>query len=331
MSVSPRRRFVLAATLLAATGLARGQTAGRVRRVGWLTAGSPVSHARALAAFRDGLKEHGWVEGRNVALELRWAEGRMERLPDLAAETVKSRPEVIVTAANVVALALHKVTTTIPIVMATGSDPVAAGLAKSLARPGGNVTGLTGFYESTPAKMLELVAGIVPREARVAVLMDSTSSFAAMGESVSRRLEQDAAAAGLRLAWIAADTTDALLQGIAELGKDRPAAMIILPSAQVFANVPRFVEQARPLRIPVVYPFEEMAEAGGLIAYAPDLLESYRRAARYVDLILKGAKPGELPMEQPTRLVLTVNARTAKAQGVALPPALLARADRIVE
>jgi putative ABC transport system substrate-binding protein len=331
MSASPRRRFVLAATLLAVTGLARGQTAERVRRVGWLTAGSPVSHARALASFREGLKEHGWVEGHNVALELRWAEGRMERLPDLAAETVKSKPEVIVTAANVVALALHKATTTIPIVMATGSDPVAAGLAKSLARPGGNVTGLTGFYESTPAKMLELVAGIVPRGARVAVLMDNTSGYAMLGESVSRRLEQDAVAAGLRLAWIAADTTDALLQGIAELGKDRPAAMIILPSAQVFANAPRFVEQARPLRIPVVYPFEEMAEAGGLIAYAPDLQESYRRAARYVDRILKGAKPGELPIEQPTRLALTINARTAKAQGIALPAGLLARADRIVE
>lgn len=326
-----RRVFVLLPFALAASTVLRAQGKERTRRVAWLTAGSPVSHARPLAAFRDGLKEFGWIEGRNLVLDLRWAEGRLERLADLAVETVRSRPDVILTAANAVTLAMRKATSTIPIVMATGSDPVASGLAASMAKPGGNVTGLTGFYESTPFKMLELVTGIVPRGARVAILIDRSFSVAVMRADLVRKLDGAAAAVELRLHWIEADTTEAMLRGIAELERDRPAALIILPGAQVFAIAPRLVERAQPLRIPVVYPFEEMVDAGGLLGYAPDLLESYRRAARYVDLILKGAQPGDLPIEQPTRLALTINARTAKAQGIVLPQALRARADRIVE
>ena len=332
MPVARRRRLIVsAAVLLAAHRGVRAQGAARVRKIGWLTAGSPTSHARPLAAFREGLKEHGWVEGRNVVIELRWAEGRLDRLPELAAETVRSKPDVILTAANAVTLAAQKATATIPIVMATGSDPIASGLAKSMARPGGNITGLTGFFETTPFKMLELVAGIVPRGSRVALLMDRSFSHAVMRAELRRKLDQSAAAAGLRLQWIEAATTDEMLQEVALLERDRPAALLVLPGAQVFSAATRLVERVQRLRVPVVYPFEEMVDAGGLMSYAPDVPESYRRAARYVDLILRGANPGDLPIEQPTRLALTINARTAKAQGIALPPALVARADRIVE
>jgi putative ABC transport system substrate-binding protein len=327
-----RRSFVVASAVSLAVPVAcHAQGAGRVRRIGWLTAGSPVSHARPLAAFREGLKERGWVEGRSVVLELRWAEGDLKRLPELAAETVKAKPDVIVTAANAVTLAMREATATIPIVMATGSDPVASGLAKSMARPGGNVTGLTGFYESTPYKMLELVTGIVPRNARVALLIDRSFSIAVMRDEMRRKLEQSAAVAALRLQWLEAATIEELLQAVAGLAQDRPAALLVLPGAQVFAAGQRIVERAQALRVPVVYPFEELVDAGGLMSYAPDLPDSYRRAARYVDLILKGANPAELPIEQPTRLALAINARTAKAQGVVLPQALLTRADRILE
>lgn len=327
-----RRAFLASIAMLGAwPAVSLAQGAQRVRRIGWLTMGSPVSHARVLAAFREGLKDLGWIEGRNVALELRWAEGRLERLPELAAETVQSKPDVIVTASNAVSIALRKATATIPIVMATGSDPVAAGLAGSLARPGGNVTGLTGFYESTPFKMLEVVADLVPRNGRVAVLVDGGSSAAVMRQEMRSKLLQSAAEAGLRLEWLDAATTEAMIETVAGLARDRPAALLVAPGPQVFAAGPRIVEAARPLRIPVVYPFEELVDAGGLMSYAPDLPDSYHRAARYVDLILKGAKPAELPIEQPTRLVLAINLATAKAQGIALPQSLLSRAARIVE
>ena len=331
MPVAQRRHLILsAAALLVAPGGVLAQGTERVRKIGWLTAGSPTSHARPLAAFREGLKEHGWAEGRNLVIELRWAEGKLDRLPELAAETVKAKPDVILTASNTVTLAARKATSTIPIVMATGSDPVADGLASSLARPGGNVTGLTGFYESTPYKMLELVAGLVPRNARVVALVDGRSSAALMRQEMRSKLEQSAVAVGLRLQWLDAATTEAMIEAVAGLARDRPAALLVLPGPQVFAAASRIVESARPLRIPVVYPFEELVDAGGLMSYAVDVPESYRRAARYVDLILKGANPAELPIEQPTRLALVINMATAKAQGIALPPSLLARADRRV-
>ncbi|MDH5285292.1 MAG: ABC transporter substrate-binding protein [Betaproteobacteria bacterium] len=203
--------------LLVASGSGCTQGVGRMRKIGWLTMGSSTSHACALAAFREGLAELGWIDGRNVVIELRWAEGRPERLPGLAAETVQSKPDVILTASNAVSIAMRKATATIPIVMATGSDPVAAGLADSLARPGGNVTGLTGFCESTPHKMLEIVAGLVPRDARVVALLDGSSSTAVWRQEMRSKLEQSAAAAGLRLQWPDAATTEAMIEVVAGL------------------------------------------------------------------------------------------------------------------
>jgi putative ABC transport system substrate-binding protein len=323
-----RRALFLAATGLLAP-LARAQTPVKVRRVGWLTAGSPKSHARLLESFRDGMRERGWVEGKNMTLELRWAEGKLERLPALAAELVRLKPEVIVTAANAVALALKKETSDIPIVMATGADPIASGLVASLAHPGGNVTGLTGFYEVTPVKMLELAAALVPRGARVSLLIDANSVFSHGDHRAA--VERTAETFGFRADYVVVGSDDEVMRAFTTLQKSRPATLVVPAGPMFFALGERMVKSASELRVPVICSFEEWVEAGALMSYAIELRESYRRAAAYVDRILKGAKPGELPIEQPTRLSLAVNLKTAKHLGITIPAAVLARADRVIQ
>ncbi len=323
-----RRTFLVLAALGTLSRLARAQT---VRRVGWLVGGSPKSHAKLLEAFRAGLKEHGWVEGKNLALELRWAEGDLGRLPVLAADLVGARPEVIVTAANVVHLAVKKETATIPIVMATGADPVGAGLVASLARPGTNVTGLSGFFEATPFKMLELAFALVPRGARIMVLLDGNFVTPQFRSRLREEFARTAQSAGLRVEFLEVVTATDVWRGLGDLEKNRPAALVVLPGSMIYAVSGALVKRAEPLRVPVIYPFEESVEAGGLMSYAAPLADSYRRAAYYVDRILKGAKPGDLPIEQPTRLALAVNLKTAKAQGIRIPQEVLLRADRVIE
>jgi putative tryptophan/tyrosine transport system substrate-binding protein len=323
-----RRAFLFATSGLLAP-FARAQTPTKLRRVGWLTGGSPQTHARLLEAFRAGMRELGWSEERNYTLELRWAEGKLERLPELAADLVRSKPDVIITAANVVHLAVRKETSTIPIVMATGADPIASGLVTNLARPGGNVTGLTGFFEATPVKMLELAAALVGRGARIVVLADLHSPFS-RGE-YRPEIERAAKAFGFRTEYAVAGTADELRHAIAELAKNRPAVLVLPAGAMFFAVRDDLVKRAGALKVPVIYPFEECVELGGLMSYAVSLPETYRRAAGYVDKILRGAKPGDLPIEQPTRLSLAVNLKTAKQLGITIPAAVLVRADRVIE
>jgi len=328
-----KRRSFLGTVLAVAAGteLARAQPGKPLRRIGWLTGGSPRSHARPLAAFRDGLRERGWLEGQNVALELLWAEGKLDRLPALAAELVRSKPDVILTAANVVHLAVKKETSTIPIVMATGADPVQAGLVASLARPGGNVTGLSGFFDATPLKMLELVLALVARGARVAVVLDANFNTAVFRGRLRDELRQAMQSAGVRKELFEVATVEDVERVLAALQRNPPSALIVLPGSMIFANAARVVRHATQLGVPAIYPFEEMADAGGLMSYSVNVSESYRRAASYVDRILRGAHPGELPIEQPTRLSLVVNLGTAKQLGLSLPASLVLRADRIIE
>ena len=326
-----RREFIAMIGGSLAAPLAYAQVPGQIRRIGWLTGGSPTSHARPLEAFLAGLKEHGWIEGQNISMELRWAEGKLDRLPSLAAELVRLRPEVIVTAANVVHLAVRKETSTIPIVMATGADPVEAGLAASFSRPGGNVTGLTGFYEATPFKMLELAASLVPRGARVSVLLDANFNTAAFRNQLREEFSRPEKAAGLRVEFAEVAAPEDVAAAFAAIGKTRPAALVVFPGSLIFALGRGLVIGADALKVPVIYPFEELVEAGGLMSYAAPLVESYRRAAYFVDRILKGAKPGDLPIERPTRLSLAINLKAAKAQGIRLPQEVLLRADRVIE
>lgn len=327
MSHIRRRQFLIAASAVIASPFAQPQE--KVRRIGCLFGGSPLTHSHALDAFRLGLAEHGWIEGRNVILELRWAEGRMDRVPSLAEELVRSNPDVIVTAANPVIAEVKKATQSIPIVMATGADPVEYGLVASLARPGGNLTGLTGFYESTPVKMLELASALVPRGAYIAALLEANTAFAR--KHYRNQLIDTAQALDLRVQILEISKPEDVERVLEALARHRPAALIVLPGPMVFALGSSLVNRAGSRSIPVIYPFEEMTEAGGLMSYASDLLDSYRRAARYVDRILRGANAGELPIEQPTRLRLAVNMRAARAQGIRIPQSILQRADRILE
>lgn len=322
-----RRQLVLAAVALAMAPSARPQE--RPRRIGCLFGGSSGTHNDALDAFRRGLAEHGWIEGRNVTIDLRFAEGRIERVPTLAAELVASRPDVILTAANPVTVEILKATRSIPIVMATGADPVEFGLVASLSRPGGNLTGLTGFYESTPIKMLELASALVPRGAQVAAIVEANTVVAR--ERYRKELADTAQKLGLRAQILEVARPDDLERTVDALARNRPDALIVMPGPMIFARGKDLVDRAAALSVPAVYPFEEMTEAGGLMSYAPDLMESYRRAARYVDRILRGANPGELPIEQPTKVRLAVNLRTARAQAIQVPQAILQRADRIIE
>ena len=264
-----------------------------------------------------------------MAIDVRWAEGRMERIPALAAELVASNPDVILTAANPVIAEVKKATRSIPIVMATGADPVESGFVASLASPGGNITGVTGFYESTPVKMLELASALVPRGARVAVMLERNTVFAR--ERYRNQLADTAQRLDLKTQILEVSKREDVERVFATQTSSGPAALIVLPGPMLFALGTDLVNRAGSLSIPVIYPFEEMTETGGLMSYAPDLLDSYRRAARYVDRILKGAKPGDLAIEQPTRLLLAINLRAAKAQGVKIPQSILRRADRIVE
>ena len=325
------RRKLLAglAVVLVLPRLAAAQATVNLRRIGWLTGGSPKSHGKLLEAFRDALREHGWVEGRNIELHLRWAEGDLARLRPLAEELARLKPDVVLTAAQPVNLAMKNATSTIPIVMATGADPVGGGLVASLARPGGNVTGLSGFYEVMPVKMIELAAAVVPQGKRIAVLVDAKSPFARGAYRLE--IERAVKTFGFQADYFEAGTPEELARALSDAGKLRPAIAVALPGSMFFALGERIVQGAAELKLPLIGPFEEWADAGALMSYAVSLVESYRRAASYVDKILRGAKPADLPIEQPTRLSLAVNLRTAKQLGIAIPPAVLARADQVIE
>ena len=324
-----RRDCLAALVALAAAPLARAQAPEKLRRIGWLSSGSPASHAGLLDGFREGLKEYGWVEGRNIALELRWAEGNLDRLPSLAAELVRLKPDLIVTAANPVHIVARKATSTIPIVMATGADPVSSGLAASFARPGGNVTGLSGFYDELPGKLLEFAAALMPRGARTTVLIDRSVPYL-QGEG-RKKLENMAKSFQLRAEYVEVAVPQDVWRVLAASGKARPAAFIMLSSPMLFALRDRIVREAAAVKVPVISVYDEMTDAGGLMSYAVDIRQSYRRAAYYVDRILRGAKPGDLPIEQPTRISLAFNLKTARSFGIAIPPTLLSRADRVIE
>lgn len=301
----------------------------KMRRIGWISGGAPNSHAKFLQAFRDGLREHGWLEGRNVMLELRWAEGEMDRLPALAVELVRMKPDVIVSAGNVVHLIVRKETSTIPIVMATSADPVEAGLVASFARPGNNVTGLSSFFEATPMKMVELAASVAPRGGRVAALVDVSTPFSSA--RYRAEIERAAKAVSMRSEFVEATAPQDVSRVLDALRKNPPAVLIVLPSPMFLFLGGGLVKSADALKVPVIYPFEEMVEAGGLMSYAAPMADNYRRAAYFVDQILRGAKPGELPIEQPMRLSLAVNLKAAKSLGVKVPQAVLVRADRLIE
>ncbi|HEY7141529.1 MAG TPA: ABC transporter substrate-binding protein [Methylomirabilota bacterium] len=321
------RTVILAFAVLTAALAAHAQPGSKVARIGVLTL-STASRSSDAEAFRQGLRERGYVEGRNIAIEHRDAAGSADRLPALAGELVRFKVDVIVTQSNVAALAAKQATQTIPIVMAIAGDPVKAGVVGSLASPGGNVTGLTLMQTELSRKRLQLLKEAVPGVALVAVVWNPTDPSA---DDFLRETEAAARSLGLKLHAIEAGSPaelDSAFKAVAEL---RPSAFFTLPGGMFQANVRRIIEFGTTHRLPGVFPNRAFVEAGGLLSYAPNLTASWRRSTVFVDKVLKGAKPGNLPIEQPTQFELVVNLRTAKALGLTIPPAVLARADQVIQ
>jgi putative ABC transport system substrate-binding protein len=322
-----RRRLVIAlgASAFAAPlpSLPQAPTA-KPARIGLLGPGSVGSGASWAAALLANLRDHGYVEGTNLSAESRWADGKNDRLAELAAELVRLNVDVIVTFQTPAALAAKQATTTIPIVMAAAADPVATGLVASLARPGGNVTGLSSATSELVAKNLELIRQIVPSAKRVALLVNAADTFA------TSFLEQNQLAArtlGIELRTFMVRSGEQLDAAFEEMAKARASAVIVQPSLPQ----KRAVEMALRYRLPASAAGQGFADAGGLLAYTQSIADRDRQAALYVAKILKGAKPADLPVHQPTKFELVVNLKTARRIGVEIPPSVLARSDRVIE
>ena len=327
------RRTFLAGTgavLLAAPLAAEAQQAGKVYRIGFLSPASPSDPRvqRFLAAFRNGLGELGYVEGQTIAIESRWAAGKYERLPGLAAELVRLKMDVIVTAAVPAIRAAKEATSTIPIIMAVVVDPVATGLVASLARPGGNITGLSIMTPELVGKQLEMLKEVVPKASRVAVLWNPANP----GNAPQLRAAEVAARTlGVRLQPLEARGPREIDSAFAAMTKEGASAVVVLVDVVFIDQRTRIADLAATRRLPSVYGLPESVEAGGLMAYGPSYLYNYRRAAVYVDKILKGANPADLPVEQPTKFELVINLKTARTLALTIPQSLLLRADEVIE
>jgi len=327
-----RRKFMaaMAGGLLAAPLAAEAQQAAKVPRVGYL-AFNLAANPHFLEAFRQGLRDVGYVEGQNILIEYRSAEGQLERLPDLAAELVHVQVDVLVSEGTPPSLAAKQATRTIPIVFAASADAVGSGLVASLARPGGNVTGLSFLGPETVGKCLQLLKEAVPGLTRVAVLSHLGNPSEATRTIMLKESEVAARSLAVRLQFLVARGPDDLDRVFSEMTRARAGALTVLTSIMFFGERRRLVDLAAKNRLPVVYPWREPVDAGGLMAYGPSLPDLFRRAATYVDKILKGAKPGDLPVEQPTKFELVINLKTAKALGLTIPQSLLGRADEVIQ
>jgi putative tryptophan/tyrosine transport system substrate-binding protein len=325
-----RRAFLAgAAALLAAPLAAEAQPAGKVPRIGYLAL-NPAANPHLHEAFRQGLRDLGYVEGRNVVIEYREAEGKPERLPALAAELVALKVDVLVAQPTVAALAAKQATRTLPIVFPV-AEAVMSGLVTSLARPGGNITGLTVLAPEMVAKGLELLKQAVPGVSRVAVLWHPGAFPERMAKDMRKEVEVAARVLGVRLQFLATRGPDDFDRAFSEMIRARAGALTVLGGSMFVSERRRLVDLAAKNRLPAVYTSRESVDAGGLMAYGPSVPDLFRRAATYVDKILKGAKPGDLPVEQPTKFELVINLKTAKALGLTIPASLLQRADQVIE
>ena len=324
-------RVMAAVSILALPSVADAQPAGKVPRVGYLSAqsASDPQVQRALDVFRQTLRELGYVEGQSVAIEYRWAEGKPERLPELATDLVRSKVDVILTTGGVPpGQAAQRATKTIPIVVSGAADPVAAGLVASLTRPGANITALAQMSDELVGKELELLREMAPKVTRVAVLWNPTNPG---NTHQLRGAERAAAALGLRLQPVEARSPGEIDRAFAAMTRERAEALLVLLDATFYDQRARIVDLAAKSRLPAVYGYSVFAETGGLLSYAANRFDVVRQSAVYVDKILKGAKPADLPVEQPRKFELVINLKTAKALGLTIPPSMLLRADQVIE
>jgi ABC-type uncharacterized transport system substrate-binding protein len=322
---------ILVSLVLLAVAVAEAQQPKKVPRIGYLSSFDPALESVRSEGMRLGLRELGYIEGQNIAIEYRYAEGKQDRYPELAAELVRLKVDVIVVAGGVLPVrAVMSATKTIPIVMTGGGiDPVEAGLVESLARPGGNVTGITLLARELGGKRLELLKEAVPKLARVAVLYDPASLSPV--HEVKEVLPVAARALKLTIQLWEIRAVDDFEKVFAELNKQRQDGLYVTSRAVMRGNRKRIVDFALKKRLPSMYSSREDVDAGGLMSYAADLADGYRRVAIYVDKILKGAKPADLPVEQPTKFELVINLKTAKQIGLTIPQKVLARADKVIK
>jgi len=320
--------FVLIAFIFATVHFAEAQQPKKLPRVGFLVPGSPTSYSERIEAFQQGLRELGHIEGQNIIIEYRYTEGKSDRLTVLAFELVQLKVDVIVTGTTPAIQAVKNATSTIPIVMAEVADPVAVGLIANLARPGGNITGLTTFSPDLDGKRLELVKQILPKVTRVAYIWDPANSGARIR---FKEVQGAAQALAITLQSLEARNPKELESAFESAIRERPGALMV-PNPTVLAYGRQVADFATQNRLPVIYDTREYAEKdGGVLSYGPNYAELLRRAATYVDKILKGAKPADLPVEQPTNFELVINLKTDKQIGLTIPPNVLARADLVIK
>jgi putative tryptophan/tyrosine transport system substrate-binding protein len=320
--------LVLALCLALAPLAAEAQQAGGVRRIGFLSPSSAETMRGFVEEFQRGLRERGYVEGQNLHVEYRWAEGKADRLPGLVTDLISLRVELIVVQASPAARAAHQATRTIPIVMVGVGNPVELGLAASLARPGGNVTGFTSYGPDLTAKQLELLREAVPDMKRLAVLWTPANP---LHPGTVRDLEELTRSRGIQIQPLKIVSPDELEGAFRAAATGRAAAVWVLGDSMFSVNRARIAKLAMNARLPTSFFGRAFVEAGGLMSYAPDLNHIYRQAATHVDKILKGGKPAEIPIEEPTRFELVINLKTAKALGLAIPQTLLLRADQVIQ
>jgi putative ABC transport system substrate-binding protein len=323
-----RRRSLLLGSLalLTAPLASEAQPVAKVYRIAWL-------HPQPLPptwveSFRQGLREHGYVEGKDLIIEYRWGDGRFDRLPAMAAELVGLNVDMLISGNTAALRALKAATPTIPIVMFGPGDPLGAGLVPSLRRPGGNITGVSGMYPQLTGKQMELLREIVPQLGRVATLSNPGNPSVVIALQEAR---EAARALGLSLSSVDVRQADEIEVALARLLEAKPGALVVPPDSMIHTRGGRIAAFAARHRLPSVSPWREYAEAGGLLVYGVSVPDLFRRAVGYVDRILKGAKPGDLPVEQPTKLEVVVNLKTAKTLGLTIPPSVLIRADHVIE
>ena len=322
------RREVIAALILSLLmHAARAQTSGKVRRVALLW-DSPTMFPSAIKALSNGLRELGWVDGENFILEYSWSEGRFDRLTELAEDLARRKVDVIVAPSSIYAEAARRATSTIPIVFVSHADPLGSGHVASLARPGGNITGLSLLMTETNAKAVEILKEAIPGLTSIAVIFDPATPSHGPGLPA---VEAAGSALGVRIRPTPIRVAAEFETAFQAIAADRAEAVLVLSTPLYIASAQRLADLATAYRLPSLFGPKEHTAAGGLLSYSPDRADLWRRGAGYVDRILKGAQPSELPVQQPTKFELVINLKTAKALGLTLPPALLARADEVIE
>jgi ABC-type uncharacterized transport system substrate-binding protein len=320
--------YALCAMLFALCFSAEAQQPKKVPRIGYLSYGSVEIEKSSLAVLQQGLRELGYVEGKNIVVEGRYAEGRSERFPELLAELIGLKVDVLVVAGDPAAHAAKKATSTIPIVIVTSPDPVGTGLIASLAHPGGNVTGLSDFHGGVVTKRLELLKDVAPLASRIAVLLNPANA-----SNPIQLKDIQAAAPAFRVTLISLEVKgpDDIDPAFTTIVKERSGALLVLGDRLFATNQTQIIELAVKNRLPTIYSHRLYVEAGGLMSYGANFTDQYRRAATYVDKILKGAKPADLPVEQPTKFELVINLKTAKQIGLTIPQSVLYRADKVIK